>query len=292
MQHSRLTSRALGCAVAVLLVVAPSAFAGSIRYDIADSPAYTVDNESGLVKITYNGCVTAGERQTVSFTMVTNASNDATVGFKVLREEGEDPTSAFNPSTVTLMKGPDQTFSIVYSFTLGDPTDKPTTFRFKLDPEGGAGLGSGPGVMVNIPCVLAAPPASGGFATQVNSTGQAEPVPTAGVLGAIDSAAARGTAPCISTVRRVRLRAGERSTIDVLINQNNVNLVNALVRLTLPGGRQITRRTGINGIARFVVRPTRRGRAVIQSDVCFGARRATVTARPSAGARAPANFTG
>jgi len=287
MHHPRLTRRALGCAVAALLVVAPSAFAGSIQYDIAPSPAYTIDNEQGLVKLTFNGCVTAGQRQTLNFNMITNASNDATVGFKVLKEEGEDPTSTFNPSSVTLTKAAEQTFAVTYSFTLNTPTDQRTTFRFKLDPENGAGLGGGPGVMVNIPCVLAAPPAGGGFA-RVDS----QAVPTSGVLGAVDSAAARGNAACISTVRRMHLRAGERSAIDVLINMNDQNIRNALVRVTLPGGRQVTRRTGSNGIARFVVRPRSKGRAVIQSDVCFGARRAAVAASRDASIKAPAKFTG
>ena len=292
MRHPRLIRTALGCAVSGLLAIAPAAHAGTIRYDIAQSAAYTVDNEQGIVKVTYNGCVVAGERQTISFSMVTEASNDATVGFKVLKEEGEEPTSAFDPATVTLTKGTVQTFAVVYSFTLDDPTDQRTTFRFKLDPENGAGLGEGPGVLVDIPCVLAAPTPSGGFATVQQPGGEVTPVPTSGVLGSIRSGFAKGNAPCIATPRSVRLRAGERTRLDVVISMNGQRIQNALVRVTLPGGRRVRIRTGVNGVSRFTLRPKRSGRAVIQSDVCFGARRVTVLAAGVQAQQAPARFTG
>ena len=290
--HPRFIRAALGCAAAALLALAPAAMAGTIRYDIAESPAYSIDNEQGIVKVTYNGCVVAGERQTISFAMVTNASNDATVGFKVLKEEGEDPVSAFDPATVALTKGAVQTFDVVYSFTLNAPTDQRTTFRFKLDPENGAGLGEGPGVMVHIPCVLAAPTPTGGFATVQQADGTVTPVPTSGVLGTVQSGVAAGNAPCIATPRSVRLRAGERTRLDVVISTNGQRIQNALVRVTLPGGRQIKIRTGLNGVSRFTLRPKRGGRAVIQSDVCFGARRVTVLAARVQAQRAPARFTG
>ena len=290
--HPRLFRTALGCAAAALLALAPAAMAGTIRYDIAESPAYSIDNEQGIVKVTYNGCVVAGERQTISFSMVTNASNDATVGFKVLKEEGEEPTSAFDPATVTLTKNAEQTFAVVLSFTLDDPSDQRTTFRFKLDPENGAGLGEGPGVMVHIPCVLAAPTPTGGFATVEQPDGQVTPVPTSGVLGSVQSGFAKGNAPCIATPRSVRLRAGERTRMDVVISANGQRIQNALVRVTLPGGRQVRIRTGLNGVSRFTLRPKRSGRAVIQSDVCFGAKRVTVLAARVQAQRAPARFTG
>ena len=47
---------AFGCAAAMFFVAAPSAFAGTVRYTIPSSPAYTIqDNGNGLVKVTYNG---------------------------------------------------------------------------------------------------------------------------------------------------------------------------------------------------------------------------------------------
>ncbi len=294
MHHTRLRGVALGCVTAAFFAIAPAAMAGTIRYDIPETPAYTIDNEQGIVKVTYNGCVTAGARQTINFAMDTMASNDATVAFKVLKEEGEEPVSSFDPSTVALTKNTDQTFAVALSFTLNEPSSQRTTFRFKLDPENGAGLGQGPGVMVRIPCVLAAPAPGGGFATAPagDSGAPAQPMPTAGVLAAPSSPLAQRAARCISTPRRVRLRAGERSLLAVRIKSNEQNVRNALVRVTLPGGRAVTRRTGSDGIAQFMVRPTRSGRAVIQSDVCFGASRAAVLAERVVSRRAPARFTG
>ena len=293
MHHIRLRGVALGCVTAAFFAIAPAAMAGTIRYDVPETPAYTIDNEQGIVKVTYNGCVTAGARQTIDFAMNTMASNDATVAFKVLKEEGEEPVSSFDPSTVALTKNADQTFAVALSFTLNEPTSKRTTFRFKLDPENGAGLGEGPGVKVTISCVLAAPAPGGGFATAPAAGGApAQPMPTAGVIAAPSSPLAQRAARCISTPRRVRLRAGERSLLAVRINSNEQNVSNALVRVTLPGGRAVTRRTGSDGIAQFMVRPNRSGRAVIQSDVCFGASRAAVLAERVVSRRAPARFTG
>jgi hypothetical protein len=292
MHRRQRTGIALACTIAVFLAIAPTALAGTIAYDIAPSAAYTIDNEQGIAKVVYSGCVTAGARQTIAFAMVTNASNDAAVDFKVIREEGENPASTFDPATVTLNKNTEQTFQVVLSFTLTAPTDQNTTFRFKLDPENGAGLGEGPGVLVNIPCVLAAPSAAGGLASAPGPDGQAHFVPTAGVLVASSSALARGVARCISTPRGVALRAGERTTLDVAVNMSDRGLQNALVRITLPGGRAVAHRTGTNGIARFTLRPTRSGRAIIQTDVCFGARRLAVAARRVAAAQAAARFTG
>lgn len=292
MTHFRLIRLALGCALAIGLATAPAAMAGTIRYDIAESPAYTIDNESGIVKVSYNGCVTAGERQTIGFTMVTNASDDATVGFKVLREEGEDPISSFDPSSVTLVKNTEQTFNVVLTFTLDAPTDQRTTFRFKLDPDNSAGLGEGPGVMVTIPCVLAAAAPSGGFNTAPGPDGTTQPVPTSGVIGATDSPQAQGRATCIYRTQRVRLRAGERSRFEVLIKVAEQEIQGALVRVTLPGGRTVNRRTGRSGIAVFSVRPGRSGRAIVQTDVCFGVRRIAVLGVASSSNEAPAQFTG
>ena len=72
---------------------------------------------------------------------------------------------------------------------------------------------------------------------------------------------------------------------------NGQNIRNARVRVTLPGGRTYIRRTDADGIVRLYVRPSRSGRLVIQSDVCFGAERVTVRRAP-ARASAPARYTG
>ena len=94
---------------------------------------YTIqDNGNGIVKVIYNGCVTAGARQQLSFTMTTNASNDANAVFKILKEEGGAPTATFTPANVMLVKGPDQTFKIALAFTAIDENNGVTCSRFPL----------------------------------------------------------------------------------------------------------------------------------------------------------------
>ncbi|MBA3748023.1 MAG: hypothetical protein H0W96_11115, partial [Solirubrobacterales bacterium] len=167
---------ALTCAAAALLIAAPAAYAGTIRYTVPESAAYTIqDNGNGIVKVTYNGCVTAGVRQQLDFSMVTNVGQSANAVFSVLKEEGENPAATFTPPSVALVKGTDQTFGISLAFTVDDANNGVTAFRIKLDPESGEGLGQGAGIMVKIPCVLAAPPAP-------PAPGATEATPTAPTL--------------------------------------------------------------------------------------------------------------
>ncbi len=256
-----------GAFIAVLLgvlVFAPTALAGTVRYTIQESPSYSIqDNGNGIVKVTYNGCVTAGARQTLAFEMVTNVSGDSNATFTVLKEEGNAPVASFDPASVFLTKGAQQTFDIALSFTLEDANNGITTFRIKLDPESGEGLGQGAGIMVKIPCVI---PASATF-----------PAPQS-----------QGAAPCVTVqqVRQVRLRAGERSTIRVRVRANGQNIGGSVVRLRGAGVSE-RGRTGSDGIARFRVRPRRAGTIFVQSNTCSGADRLRVR-----GARVQPRFTG
>ena len=115
-----------GVVAAVLLgtlVMAPTALAGTVRYTVQESPSYAIqDNGNGIVKVTYAGCVTAGVRQTLGFQMVTNVTGDSTATFSVLKEEGAAPVTVFDPASVFLTRGADETFNIVLSFTLTTPT--------------------------------------------------------------------------------------------------------------------------------------------------------------------------
>ena len=265
----RATRAVLASAVALLgvLVLAPAAMAGTIRYTIAPSPAYTIqDNGQGIVKVTYNGCVTANERQELRFQVVTNVSQDANATFNVLREEGENPTATFNPASVALRRGPDQTFDVILAFTLTEENNNATTFRFKLDPESGEGLGQGAGVMVTIPCVIPARAASG----------QNFPATT--------SPQASRSAPCVAT-RPVVLRVGARRALVARVTTSGQRIAGAFVRVTGPGFTR-TLRTNSQGEATFRIRPTRRGTVFVQSNVCIGADRVAVL-----GAFAP-RFTG
>ena len=157
---SRRIAAGVGCAVALALAIAPQAFAGTITYGVDPSPLFTIqDNGNGIVKLTYNGCVTAGARQTLTFVMTTTVKNAGTAQLKVLKEEGQDPSTTITPNPVNLVPGPPQSIPVTLAFTLPSANNGVTTFRFKLDPANGEGLGQGAGIMVRIPCVLAPPPA-------------------------------------------------------------------------------------------------------------------------------------
>jgi hypothetical protein len=282
---------AFGCAAAMFFATAPAAFAGTVRYTIAADPAYTIqDNGNGIVKVTYNGCVTAGVRQQLGFTMATNVGQDANAVFNVLKEEGEQPVATFTPPSVALVHGADQAFAIALAFSVDNANNGVTTFRIKLDPESGEGLGQGAGIMVRIPCVLAAPPA----AAQPGGSAPAPMTllaPTAGVFPTIGSAQADGPARCISTPRSLRLRAGERTNVTVTVTVNGQRIRGAKVRATYPGARY-TKTTGADGRAVFTIRPRRSGTLVLQSDVCFGAARHTVRAARVVARQATARVTG
>ena len=287
------TVAAIGCTAAAFFAgTASSAFAGTVRYTVPETPAYAIqDNGNGIVKVTYNGCVTAGVRQQLDFTMITNVGQSANAVFNVLKEEGEQPTSTFTPPAVALVKGPDQTFAISLAFTVDNANNGVTTFRVKLDPESGEGLGQGAGIMVRIPCVLAAPPLPPAPGTPAGSQPATLLAPTAGVFPTVGSAQASGVARCISTPRSLRLRAGEMTRVAVTVAVNGPRIRGAKVRATYPGARYV-KTTGADGRVVFNIRPTRSGRLVLQSDVCFGASRTTVRAARVVAQQRPARVTG
>ncbi len=264
------SARRGGAFIAVLLgvlVFAPAAMAGTIRYTVAANPLYSIqDNGNGIVKVTYNGCVTAGARQTLGFKTVTNVSADANATFNVLKEEGAAPVASFNPPSVFLTKGANQSFDVVLSFTIDDVNNGITAFRIKLDPASGEGLGQGPGIMVKIPCVI---PAAAAF-----------PAPKSSL----------GAAPCV-TVKQLRVRAGERSTIRVRVRANGQNIGGSLVRLR-GAGLSVQKRTGSDGVAQFRVRPRKKGTIYVQSNTCVGADRVSVLGARKSKSRALPRNTG
>jgi hypothetical protein len=103
--------------------------------------------------------------------------------------------------------------------------------------------------------------------------------PSSGVLGrrlvSPKSRRARGDASCISTPRKLRIRARERTTVRVRVGEQGTPARRALVRIIGPGfvKRKVTNR---RGVAVFRVRAKRAGRLVIQSDRCLGADRVSV----------------
>jgi hypothetical protein len=285
---------AFACAVAGVLAATPAAAqAGTVRYTVPETQAYAIqDNGNGIVKVTYNGCVTAGVRQQLNFSLVTNVGQSANAIFNVLKEEGEAPATTFTPPSVALVKGTDQTFAIGLAFTVDNANNAVTTFRIKLDPESGEGLGQGAGIMVKIPCVLAAPPAQASLVPGSSpAAGVTLAAPTAGVFPTIGSSQAASPARCISVPRGLRLRAGESTRVTVTVITNGQRIQGARVRATYPGA-QYTKSTRADGRATFNIRPSRSGRLVLQSDVCFGAHRMSVRAARVVARRAPARVTG
>jgi hypothetical protein len=301
---ARRIAAALAGAAVLVLAVAPQAMAGTIRYGVIEDPLFTIqDNGNGIVKVTYNGCVTAGARQTLNFSMTTTVTKSGSAELKVIKEEGQDPSTTITPNPVNLVAGPEQVIPVTLAFTLPSGNNGVTTFRFKLDPVNGEGLGQGAGIMVRIPCVLAAPPAPQVLANQAPAPPPAVPgavppppgtpvaVPTRGVFPTVGSALAAPRADCIALPQTLRVRARQTTRLRIQVHANGQNIRHALVRVTLPGGKRIFRRTDDNGVVRLFVRPSRSGTLVIQSDVCFGAARVTVRRAP-ARRSAPARLTG
>lgn len=322
MPSTRRFATALGT-VAGVLALAPAAHAGTIRYTVPEAPAYTIqDNGNGIVKVTYKGCVSADQRQELAFNLITEVKNkDANATFKVLKAEGADPVTVFTPASVFLAKNAQQSFDVNLAFTVDNANNGVTTFRIKLEPESGEGLGQGAGIMVRIPCVLAAAPGStppappaqppsmapadgtsptpppavsqpGGRVTQPARDANGGYLPTAGFLPKVASVLAQRPASCIATPRRLRVRQNETTTVVVRVAKRSDVIEGALVRVTFPGGSK-TARTDSEGRARVRVRPRRAGRLVIQSEVCFGADRVRVlAARVTQSERQAARFTG
>jgi hypothetical protein len=295
--NARPFSAALVGAVVTALAVAPQAMAGTITYGVAPSPLYTIkDNGNGIVKLTYNGCVTATARQTLDFVMTTTVTRAASAQLKVIKEEGLEPSTTITPNPIDLLPGPPQQIPVKLAFTLPSGNNGVTTFRFKLDPANGEGLGQGAGIMVRIACVLAPAPAPAVLANAVApppapASSPAVAVPTRAAFPTTGSSLAATPARCIAVPRSLRVRARRTTRLRIRVHANGQNIRNALVRVTLPGGKRYFKRTDANGMARLFVRPSRSGTLVIQADVCFGAERVTVRRAP-ARRSAPARYTG
>lgn len=277
--------------MALLGATAPGAFAGTIRYTGDSTAQYTVDNEHGITKISFIGCVTQGKATTIAFNTVIEGSNSGTATYKVLQDQGDEgelPAVTFDPATVTITGSGEQTIATRLTFTLSQISPSGTVFRYKLEPEQGTGLGEGPGVMVDIDCVQpAAFVAPAGPPIVAGKPVATVPVPTA-VAGV-----RQGPARCIQ-LRRVTLRVGVRSRVVVIVTKNDMRVNRAYVRLIGPGLRRSAFTNG-RGLAVFSIKPQRKGTLIIQSNVCVGADQKAVLGaaapRATAGLGA-AGFTG
>ena len=248
-------------AAGALLSAAPAS-AGTIRYDIQPSDQYTVtDNDTGIAKIEWLGCLVAGQSVAIAFDAVLNASNDGEASWQIIKEDDPIVNGTFSPNPLTVTKGAEQRVPTTLTYSVSAASGSAVDFRAKLDPENGVGLGEGPGIMVRVPCVVESAPS---------------PAP----------AAARGTAVCIPAPVEVRLRENKRGKVRVKVMHEGFTVQGSLVTMTGPGFRKRAR-TGAGGLTEFKVRPKDAGELVIQADVCRGSRRFAVkgasASRPASG---------
>ncbi len=96
-------------------------------------------------------------------------------------------------------------------------------------------------------------------------------------------------AVCQASTRGYKVRAGQQDTIVVTVTRHGAAVSGAKVRITLPGNKVVTRTTGKNGKATFIVEPTQSGTILVRSPSCkemvkvkvFAAKAATVQRAPS-----------
>ena len=94
---------------------------------------------------------------------------------------------------------------------------------------------------------------------------------------------------CRASTRGYKVRAGQVDTIIVSVTRQGAAVSGAKVRITLPGGKNVTKRTGNHGKATFTVEPTQSGTILVRSPSCkqmvkvkvFAAKAATAVRAPS-----------
>ncbi len=94
---------------------------------------------------------------------------------------------------------------------------------------------------------------------------------------------------CRASTTGYKVRAGQQDTIIVSVTRHGVAVSGAKVRITIPGGKTVSRSTGKNGKATFIVAPTQSGTIFVRSPSCkemvkvkvFAAKAATAVRAPS-----------
>jgi hypothetical protein len=94
---------------------------------------------------------------------------------------------------------------------------------------------------------------------------------------------------CRASTEGFKARAGQEDTIIVSVTRHDIAVAGSTVRITLPGGKNVSRTTGKNGKATFTVEPTQSGTIFVRSPSCkemakvkvFAAKAATVQRAPS-----------
>ena len=99
-------------------------------------------------------------------------------------------------------------------------------------------------------------------------------------------------AVCRASTQGYKVRAGQEDTIIVSVTRNGAAVTGANVRVSLPGGKTLTKSTGTNGKATFIVKPTRSGTIIVRSPSCDGMVKVKVFAAKAATAVRAPSFTG
>ncbi|HUA45299.1 MAG TPA: hypothetical protein VMA77_08745 [Solirubrobacteraceae bacterium] len=99
-------------------------------------------------------------------------------------------------------------------------------------------------------------------------------------------------AVCRASSKGYKVRAGQEDTIVVSVTRQGTPVAGAKVRITLPGGKVITKATATNGKATFNVMPTRSGTIIVRSPSCDGMVKVKVFAAKAATAERSPSFTG
>ena len=104
--------------------------------------------------------------------------------------------------------------------------------------------------------------------------------------------AATFPAVCRASTKGYKVRAGQQDTIIVSVHRQGAPIAGAKVRLTLPGGKVLTRTTGRTGRAMFRLEPTQGGTIFVHSPSCKETVKVKVYAAKSATAVRAPSFTG
>ncbi len=99
-------------------------------------------------------------------------------------------------------------------------------------------------------------------------------------------------AVCRASSQGYKVRAGQEDTIVVSADREGQPVAGAKMRITLPGGKVLTKSTGSNGKATFTVKPTHSGTIVVRSPSCNDMAKVKVFAAKAATAQRAPSFTG
>ena len=97
---------------------------------------------------------------------------------------------------------------------------------------------------------------------------------------------------CRASTMGYKVRAGQVDTIIVSVTRHGAPVSGAKVRITLPGGKRVTKNTGKNGKATFTVEPTQSGTIFVRSPSCKAMAKVKVFAAKAATAVRAPSFTG